>query len=275
VQVGPSSFRGFHARRHAACVEGLAESRWFATLFAFMSTSAGPPSGKILRPQKAEKAENAEKQRDSLRADDGRLVRGRKSRDRIRTAARELFREKGFDGATLRDIASRAGMGASSIYRHVQSKEELLIDELDAIQEEAWRQFRERDDRTRPTRQRVHHFLAVQHELLVADRDLTMIALRATTRPEARVARRSLVLNDRTIGLLAEILQMGRKREDLVRDLNVLQAASALFHITQGARIPWANGLVGAEACQRAILAGVDLLFRGIHAPDASWWKPG
>ncbi len=176
----------------------------------------------------------------------------------------ELFREKGFDGATLREIAKRADMGASSIYRHVQSKEELLIDELEAIQEAAWQRFRKEDDRTRPTRERIHHFLDVQHELLVADRDLTMIALRATTRPEARVARRSLVLNDRTIGLLAEILQMGRKREDLVREINVLEAASALFHITQGARIPWANGLVSAKACQRSILAGVDLMFRGI-----------
>jgi AcrR family transcriptional regulator len=227
-----------------------------------MSTSAGPPQGRTRQRS------------DSLREDDGRLVRGRKSRERIRKAALELFREKGFDGATLREIAKRAGMGASSIYRHVQSKEELLIDELEAIQEEAWRRFREDDDRSRPTRQRVHHFLQAQHDLLAADPDLTMIALRAATKPEARVARKSLVLNDRTIGLLAEILQMGRKKQDLVKDLDILAAASALFHITQGARIPWANGLVKASACQRSILSGVDLLFRGMHDPAASWWTP-
>ena len=226
-----------------------------------MTTSARPPS-------------QGPQERSSLRADDGRLVRGRKSRERIRKAARELFREKGFDGATLRAIAKQAGMGASSIYRHVQSKEELLVDELAAIQEEAWRRFREEDDRTRPTRRRIYHFLQVQHELLEADRDLTMIALRAATRPEARVAKRALVLNDRTIGLLAEILQMGRKRNDLVGDLNVLEAASTLFHVTQGARLPWANGLVSADVCQRQILAGVDLLFRGLHASDAPWWEP-
>jgi len=230
-----------------------------------MSTSAGPPQGRT-RPSKASAS--------SLREDDGRLVRGRKSRERIRTAALELFREKGFDGATLREIAKRAGMGASSIYRHVQSKEELLIDELEDIQEEAWRRFREADDRDRPTRQRVHQFLQVQHDLLAADPDLTMIALRATTKPEARVARKSLVLNDRTIGLLAEILQMGRKKQDLVKDLDILAGASALFHITQGARIPWANGLVKASACQRSILSGVDLLFRGMHEPRAAWWTP-
>ena len=203
-----------------------------------------------------------------LRPDDGRLVRGRRSRDRIRQAARELFRERGFDGATLRAIAARAGMGASSIYRHVRSKEELLIDELAELQEQAWQRFRsvERADET--TRDRVMRFLSVQHALLAADRDLTMIALRATTRPEARVARRVLALHDRTIGLLVEILQTGRMRRDLARNLDVLEAARALFHITQGARIPWINGLVGTEECLRSIQTGVDLLFAGLAAPE-------
>ena len=52
----------------------------------------------------------------TLRPDDGRLVRGRRSRRRIQRAAGALFRERGFDATTLRAIAARAGMGASSIY---------------------------------------------------------------------------------------------------------------------------------------------------------------
>ncbi len=204
-----------------------------------------------------------------LRPDDGRLARGRRSRARIREAARALFRERGFDGATLRAIAARAGMGASSIYRHVQSKEELLIEELSDQQEEAWTRFRRGDDRARPTRERVHAFLDLQHELLVADRDLTTIALRATTRTEARVARRVLQLYDRTIGLLMEILQQGRMRRDLAADIDVLEAARALFHVTNGARIPWANGMVGDDACREQVHRGVDLLFRGLSAADA------
>src|SRR4030095_5464995 len=47
-----------------------------------------------------------------LRPDDGRLLRGRRSRAQIRAAARALFREKGFDGATLRAIAARGGVAA-------------------------------------------------------------------------------------------------------------------------------------------------------------------
>ena len=199
-----------------------------------------------------------------LRPDDGRLVRGRRSRQRIESAARALFRERGFDGTTLRAIAERAGMGASSIYRHVRTKEELLVGQLSGLQEEAWKRFREQDDRRAPTEDRVARFLEIQHELLVADRDFTLIALRATTRPQARVARQVLVLHDRTIGLLAEILQIGRMRGDLAADLDVLEAARTLFHITQGARIPWVNGLMPDDQCLASIRSDVALLFRGI-----------
>jgi AcrR family transcriptional regulator len=205
-----------------------------------------------------------------LRPDDGRLERGRRSRERIRRAAAALFRERGFDGATLRAIAERAGMGASSIYRHVRSKEELLIQELAELQEEAWTRFRLHDDRGAPTRERVRRFFQTQHDLLAAAPDLTVIALRATTYPDARVARSVLALNERTIGLLAEILQGGRALRDLGREIDVLTSARALFHIASGARVSWANGLVSEEGCRNEIDASVDLLFRGIGAggPD-------
>jgi AcrR family transcriptional regulator len=201
----------------------------------------------------------------ALRPDDGRLARGRRSRSRIQQAARELFREVGFDRATLRSIAARAGMGASSIYRHVQSKEELLIDELAALQEEAWRRFRAGDDRSLPTRERVRRFLTVQHELFLADRDLTMIALRAATRPDAHVARRALALGDQTVGLIAEILQMGRRKRDLRPDLDVLEAARVIYDLTQGARVPWAHGMLSADRCRALIDSAVDLLFGGLQ----------
>jgi AcrR family transcriptional regulator len=207
--------------------------------------------------------------RTPLRPDDGRLARGRKSRAKIRAAARSLFRERGFDGATLRAIAARAGMGASSIYRHVQSKEELLIEELSEMQEEAWTRFRRGDDRKRPTLDRLRDFLDIQDRLLVADRDLTTIALRATTKTEARVARRVLQLYDRTIGLLMEILQQGRMRKDLAKDVDVLEAARTLFHVTNGARIPWANGMVSDDAYRASIDHALVLLFRGLAADSS------
>jgi AcrR family transcriptional regulator len=202
-----------------------------------------------------------------LRPDDGRLLRGRKSRAQIREAFRALFRENGFDGTTLRAIAERAGMGASSIYRHIQSKEELLVEELADLQERAWREIRQRGDRDLSARLRVREFLDGEHALLTADPDLTTIAVRATTHPGARVARQVLVLQDRTIGVLTEILQAGRLRGELRREADVLAAARTIVFFTNGARIAWANGLLDAEGCRSAVGSAVDLLFAGIETP--------
>jgi len=202
----------------------------------------------------------------ALRPDDGRLARGRRSRARIREAARALFRERGFDRATLREIAARAGMGASSIYRHVESKEELLVQELADLQEEAWARYRQAERRSEPTRERVRAFFDAQHDLLAADPDLTVVALRAITWPAARVSRRVLALQDRTVGLLAEILQAGRVRGDLAREIDVLAAARSLVHAATGARIAWANGLLSEAGCRADVEASVALMFRGLSA---------
>jgi AcrR family transcriptional regulator len=206
--------------------------------------------------------------RPALRADDGRLARGRRSRTRIRAAASALFRERGFDATTLRAIAERAGMGASSIYRHVRTKQELLVLELADLQEEAWSRFRRSDDRGGATLDRVLGFFEAQHALLATDADLTVIALRATTFPDAPVARRVLALHDRSIGLLAEILQSGRRR-DLDPDVDVLASARALFHVASGARISWANGQLSESGCRDAIRSATLLLFRGLAAAAA------
>jgi AcrR family transcriptional regulator len=204
-----------------------------------------------------------------LRPDDGRLLRGRRSRAQIRDAFRALFREHGFDRTTLRAIAERAGMGASSIYRHIQSKEELLVEELADLQERAWKEIRRRGDPGLTARQRVREFLDAEQALLTADPDLTTIAVRATTHPGARVARQVLALQDRTIGVLTEILQAGRLRGELRREADVLAAARTVVFSTSGARIAWANGLLDAEGCRTAVAAAVDLLFSGIEEPPA------
>ena len=110
----------------------------------------------------------------------------------------------------------------------------------------------------------MRRFLDAEHALLARTPDLTTIALRATTHPEARVARRVLALQDRTIGLLTEVLLSARSRGGLRRDADVLAAARAIAHLTSGARIAWANGLLDADGCRAAVDASVALLFDGI-----------
>jgi AcrR family transcriptional regulator len=50
----------------------------------------------------------------------------RLNRERLLSAAREVLAERGFE-AEVSEIASRAGVGAGTIYRNFQSREELLL----------------------------------------------------------------------------------------------------------------------------------------------------
>lgn len=62
-------------------------------------------------------------------------------RQRIRSAARELFSEHGYDEATLRQIARRAHVGLGTLFQYAKDKRDLIFlifnEELAAVTEEA------------------------------------------------------------------------------------------------------------------------------------------
>lgn len=49
-------------------------------------------------------------------------------RDLILSEAAKLFKEKGFGGSSMRDLAERVGIEAPSIYNHFRSKEDILVE---------------------------------------------------------------------------------------------------------------------------------------------------
>ncbi|HWY53711.1 MAG TPA: helix-turn-helix domain-containing protein [Terriglobales bacterium] len=64
-------------------------------------------------------------------------------RQRIREAARELFSKRGYDSATLRQIARRAHVGLGTLFNYAQDKRDLVFlifnEELAAVTDEALR----------------------------------------------------------------------------------------------------------------------------------------
>ncbi len=53
------------------------------------------------------------------------------TRDDILEAAALVFRQKGFHGASMADIAEAVNLQKASLYHHVSSKQELLVELLD------------------------------------------------------------------------------------------------------------------------------------------------
>jgi len=59
------------------------------------------------------------------------------TKSRITSGAGYLFVRNGYHGTSMRDVADRVGLRASSLYRHFKSKQELLHRVLDRLMDEA------------------------------------------------------------------------------------------------------------------------------------------
>src|SRR5215813_4796935 len=57
------------------------------------------------------------------------------TRERILDAALTLFRRKGFDGATMRDVARAAGLSLGAAYYYFESKEALVLAYYQRVQD--------------------------------------------------------------------------------------------------------------------------------------------
>ncbi len=66
------------------------------------------------------------------------VSRGADTRERIVTEARRLFAEKGFDGATMAQIAHAARLTEGAIYRHFDDKKDLFMACVVPVVEEAF-----------------------------------------------------------------------------------------------------------------------------------------
>ena len=60
--------------------------------------------------------------------------------------ATQVFFEKGYDGASLQDIADRLGMLKGSLYYYIQSKEDLLFDVISTVHQEGIAALRARTE---------------------------------------------------------------------------------------------------------------------------------
>jgi AcrR family transcriptional regulator len=71
----------------------------------------------------------------------GGYMRGDETRLRIIHAAIELFGEQGFDGASTRDIAARAGVNAPALQYYFENKEGVFRACAEHIADDAWQNF--------------------------------------------------------------------------------------------------------------------------------------
>jgi len=115
-------------------------------------------------------------------------LRERNKRDklnRIKAAARKLFVSKGFDDATMREIAARAGVGLGTVFLYAADKRDLLFLIANEGLEEA---AAESETAVRPTASLIENLVAIcgrQYAFFARQPALSRLVLREMTFYEA------------------------------------------------------------------------------------------
>ena len=143
-------------------------------------------------------------------------MRARNKRDklnRIKNAARKLFVSKGFDDATLREIAAGAGVGLGTVFLYAADKRDLLFLIANEGLEEATAAAR---DAVRPEAPLLENLLAVfrrQYAFFARQPALSRLLLREMTFYETGAQARAFqATRDALIALIGETVVQAMKQ---------------------------------------------------------------
>lgn len=135
------------------------------------------------------------------------------TRDDILDAAAQVFRQKGFHGASMADIAGAVNLQKASLYHHVSSKQEILLALLDRALDMLFEQmvtFAEQPvSADKKMRQMVHAYL----HLLAENSDLSSVLLFEHRSLEPDQHARHIPNRDRFETLWRDVLDDGVRTE--------------------------------------------------------------
>ncbi len=144
------------------------------------------------------------------------------TRARILDAAIELFRARGFEAATMREIAAAAGVATGAAYYYFDSKDALVLAFYDRSQKELEPLLEQALAATRDFEGRLRALIEVKLAYFEPDRGL-LRALAAHTDPEHPLSPFSVQtreIRDRDVNFFARVL--GESRIKLPPDLGPL-----------------------------------------------------
>jgi len=151
-------------------------------------------------------------------------TRGEETHERIREAARALFQEKGFDGSTMREVASLADVAVGAAYYYFPSKDALVLEFYSRVQDELEAKLPAALEGRRELGERLKAVFELQFSLLRPNRRFLGALVRAGLDPENPVSPFSAAtapLRARSIAIFERALEGSEVRipPDLARHL--------------------------------------------------------
>ncbi len=183
------------------------------------------------------------------------------NRDAILDVAVRVFRQRGYDGSSLDDIARAAGITKASIYYHVRSKEQLLDRGVGRALDALFAVLDEPDARRAAALDRLKHVIRRTVEITVAM--LPEVALLLRVRGNTRIERKILARRREFDHLLARVVRQAQRAGLIRADLDPGLATRLIFgmsnSITEWYRPGGALGAAGvASAICKIAFAGLE-----------------
>ena len=150
-----------------------------------------------------------------------RAGKGEVTRQKILDTAVGLFRERGFDETTMREVASQAGVALGLTYHYFPSKEAVVMAYYDRVQGEHRRVVEDKVLAVPGLRDRLAQLFHTKLDIVKDDRRLLGALFRYTGNPEhplSFLGKGTEAIREDCISLFAEALE----REPLPDDLRVL-----------------------------------------------------
>ncbi len=161
-----------------------------------------------------------------------RSVKGEETSRRIFETAMRLFRERGFEEATMRDVASAAGMSLGAAYHYFPGKEAIVMAYYDEVQGEHGRRVRHALRGRWSLRARLGIAFHAKLDLVADDGPLLGALLRFTGVPDhplSFLGPGTRELRERSMAVFADAVEV----ESLPEDLRTL-APLALWALHMG-----------------------------------------
>jgi len=131
------------------------------------------------------------------------------TREDILEAAAQVFRQKGFHGASMNDIAEAVNLQKASLYHHVSSKQEILLEILDRALQMLLDRISRISDQTIPAEEKLRLMIREYLQILVENIDLATVLLFEHRSLERRQHARHIPNRDKFEALWREVLAEG------------------------------------------------------------------
>jgi AcrR family transcriptional regulator len=131
------------------------------------------------------------------------------TRENILEAAAQIFSEKGFHAASMRDIARAVNLQKASLYHHVSGKQEILLELLDQALDILIDRIGKVVSLPIPPEEKLPQAMQVYLQTLTDQRGLSAVLLFEHRSLDAELKSRHLPRRDRFEGLWRTLIQEG------------------------------------------------------------------